>query len=60
MGWVLSFENLIRSADPVDKKGKATRTGATYREFRGRLRVVGDPRHVEKLHAREPGDLCSA
>ena len=37
-------------------KRKATRTGATPRAF-GRSRVVVDPMHVWKFHAREPGDL---
>ena len=38
-------------------EGKATHALALSR-VGGWSRVVGDPWHAEKLHAREPGDLC--
>src|SRR3984885_12095363 len=38
---------------------KATLAGATSRAVAG-SRVVVDPAHAEKLHAREPGDLRCA
>ena len=45
-----------RDADPVDRRGRPHEPGR-QRESRARPRVVVDPRHAEKLHAREPGDL---
>jgi hypothetical protein len=41
---------------PCGQKGKATWPAAKARAV-GRLCVVVDPEHAEKLHAREPGDL---
>ena len=56
MGWVLSFVKPEWGADPVDKRGRQHAGGRKTR-VRRRPHVVGDPRHAEKLHAREPGDL---
>ena len=47
-----------RDADAVDKaEGNTARSD---RRVPDRSRVVVDPRHVQKLRAREPGDLGGA
>ena len=56
MGRVWSFENLKSGRRPRYLRGKATHTPTVARAG-GWSRVVVDPRHAEKLHAREPGDL---
>jgi hypothetical protein len=43
----------------LSTKWKATRRGTLMRVL-CRSCVVGDPMHVRKLHAREPGDLGDA
>src|ERR1700683_42536 len=53
-GWGLSFESIDRERRRCQDKRKATRTTSKTRDG-GRLPGVGDPRHVWKLIAREPG-----
>ena len=60
VGWVLSRESGLSSADRVGKPGKATRLRARYGEPANRLGVVRDPRHAMTLFARQPGGLFSA
>ena len=57
MGWVLSFENAIPGGDLVNTWGSPH--GGPALDSRVGLwpGVVVDPKHVEKQHAREPGDL---
>jgi hypothetical protein len=55
-GWVSSRESNLRDADPVGKWGRQYGPGR-HGEPYGRSRVVIDPRHVQTLLAREPGDL---
>jgi hypothetical protein len=38
-------------------QGEDNTGGSEIRELSPRSRVVEDPAHAEKLHAREPGDL---
>ena len=56
MGRVLSFENTIRGADLVVRWGRQHSGRALARARRG-PRVVADPAHAKRLHAREPADL---
>ena len=56
MGRVWSGENLKSGCRPCYLRGKATHAPTVTRAG-GWSRVVVDPRHAEKLHAREPGDL---
>ena len=42
----------------MDRRGRPHQS-RRYRESWLRSRVVVDPRHAEKLHAREPGDLIA-
>src|SRR5215471_20597212 len=59
MGWVSSFENVQSGRRRCYPMRKAIRPAALSRAA-GRPCVVADPRHVWKLHAREPGDLGDA
>jgi hypothetical protein len=59
MGQVLSFETSVpgcrwRRTNRRQHRGRAIDASAQ------RTCGVGDPEHVEKLHAREPGDLVAA
>jgi RNA-directed DNA polymerase len=55
VGWVLSFEIIVRECRRCQDKRKAKRTASKSRDA-GRLPGVGDLRHAWKLGAREPGD----
>ena len=57
MGWVLSFENLDRGCRPCSMTGEGNIGVGDQSRGQAESRVVGDPRHAEKQHAREPGDL---
>ena len=59
VGWVLSRESGLSSADRVGKPGRQHGCGR-YGEPASRLGVVRDPRHATMLLARKPGDLSSA
>ena len=56
MGWVLSCEKPKSGCRPCCQVGKATHAPTRARAG-GWSCVVVDPRHAEKLQAREPGDL---
>ncbi len=57
MGWVLSFVNALPGGDLVNAKGSPHGGPALDPRVGLRPGVVGDPMHVEKQHAREPGGL---
>ena len=59
VGWVLSRESGLSSADRVGKPGRQHGCGR-YGEPANRLGVVRDPRHAMTLFARQPGGLFSA
>src|SRR5215471_4857825 len=59
MGWVSSFENVPSGRRRCYPMRKAIRPAALSRAA-GRPCVVADPRHVWKLHAREPATLISS
>ena len=59
VGWVLSRESGLSSADRVGKPGRQ-HGGGRHGEPDNRLGVVRDPRHAMTLFARKPGGLLSA
>jgi len=59
VGWVLSRESALSSADRVGKPGRQHGCGR-HGEPANRLGVVRDPRHATTLFARKPGGLLSA
>ena len=59
VGWVLSRESALSSADRVGKTGRRNGDGR-YGEPAVRLGVVRDPMHATTLLARKPGGLHSA
>ncbi len=59
VGWVLSRESGLSSADRVGKPGRQHGRGR-HGESANRLGVVRDPRHAMTLLARKPGGLLSA
>src|SRR5271168_3150403 len=59
VGWVLSRESALSSADRVGKPGRQHGYGR-YGEPANRLGVVRDPMHATTLLARKPGCLLSA
>ena len=59
VGWVLSRESGLSSADRVGKPGRQHGYGR-YGEPANRLGVVRDPRHATTLFAWKPGGLFSA
>ena len=59
VGWVLSRESGLSSADRVGKPGRQHGCGR-YGEPANRLGVVRDPRHATTLFAWKPGGLFSA
>ena len=59
VGWVLSRESVLSSADRVGKPGRQHGCGR-YGEPVNRLGVVRDPMHATTLLARKPGGLFSA
>jgi hypothetical protein len=59
VGWVLSRESGLSSADRVGKPGRPHGSGCDG-EPDNRLGVVKDPRHAMTLLARKPGGLLSA
>jgi hypothetical protein len=59
MGWVLSRESGLSSADRVGKPGRQHGCGRDGEPVT-RLGVVRDPRHAMTLFARKPGGLFSA
>jgi hypothetical protein len=59
VGWVLSRESALSSADRVGKPGRQHGYGR-HGEPANRLGVVRDPMHATTLFARKPGDLLSA
>jgi len=59
VGWVLSRESALSSADRVGKPGRQYGYGR-YGEPANRLGVVRDPRHATTLFAWKPGGLSSA
>ena len=59
VGWVLSRESGLSSADRVGKPGRQ-HGFRRHGEPVNRLGVVRDPRHAMTLLARKPGDLFSA
>jgi len=59
VGWVLSRESELSSADRVGKSGRRHGNGR-YGEPGDRLGVVRDPMHATTLPARKPGDLSFA
>ena len=59
LGWVLSRETALSSADRVGKPGRQHGYGR-YGEPANRLGVVRDPRHATTLFAWKPGGLFSA
>ena len=59
MGWVLSRESALSSADRVGEPGRQHGDGR-HGEPAHRLGVVRDPRHATTLFARKPGGLLSA
>ena len=56
-GWVLSRESNTSETPTLWVMGEGNTARSAYGEFRGRSRVVIDPRHVQTLLAWEPGDL---
>ena len=64
----IELRNLaVREADGVRQQGRQQRVNATARARRGPAEskcaikfLRQDPRHAEKLHAREPGDPVAA
>jgi len=59
-GWAsIELRKIAIGMPTLSSKRKATRSGAIAR-VSDRSRVVVDPRHVQKLYAREPGDLGGA
>jgi hypothetical protein len=59
VGWVLSRESGLSSADRVGKPGRQHGCGR-HGEPVARLGVVRDPRHATMLLARKPGGLSFA
>ena len=59
VGWVLSRESELSSADRVGKPGRQ-HGGGRNGESALRLGVVRDPMHALTLFARKPGDLSAA
>ena len=59
VGWVLSRESGLSSADRVGKPGRQHGHGR-HGEPSDRLGVVRDPRHATTLLARKPGGLLTA
>lgn len=59
VGWVLSRESALSSADRVGKSGRQ-HGGGRHGEPANRLGVVRDPRHATTLLARKPGGLSFA
>ena len=59
VGWVLSRESALSSADRVGKTGRRN-GGGRYGKPAHRLGVVRDPRHALTLFARKPGGLSTA
>ena len=59
VGWVLSRESGLSSADRVGKPGRQHGCGR-HGEPASRLGVVSDPRHATTLLARTPGGLSAA
>ena len=59
VGWVLSRESGLSSADRVGKPGRQHGRGR-HGESAYRLGVVRDPRHAMTLLARKPGGLLFA
>jgi hypothetical protein len=59
VGWVLSRESALSSADRVGKPGRQHGYGR-HGLSANRLGVVRDPRHATTLLARKPGGLLSA
>ena len=59
VGWVLSRESALSSADRVGKTGRRNGDGR-YGEPAVRPGVVRDPMHALTLFARKPGDLSAA
>ena len=59
VGWVLSRESGLSSADWVGKPGRQHGCGR-HGKPANRLGVVRDPRHAMTLFARKPGGLLSA
>jgi hypothetical protein len=59
VGWVLSRESALSSADRVGKPGRQHGYGR-HGEPAVRLGVVRDPMHATTLFARKPGGLLSA
>ena len=59
VGWVLSRESALPSADRVGKTGRRNGDGR-YGKSAARLGVVRDPMHALTLFARKPGDLSTA
>jgi hypothetical protein len=59
VGWVLSRESALSSADRVGKPGRQHGRGR-HGEPVNRLGVVRDPMHATTLLARKPGGLLSA
>ena len=59
VGWVLSRESALSSADRVGEPGRQHGYGR-HGEPANRLGVVRDPRHATTLFARKPGGLLSA
>src|SRR6266404_8754626 len=61
VGWVLSSE--ISQSGPGSRRRQTVRKATTRHcdiASKMRPRGVRDPRHSEKLHAREPGDPADA
>jgi hypothetical protein len=56
-GWVLSRESNTFETPTLWVMGEGNTAWNALGEFRGRSRVVIDPRHVQTFLAREPGDL---
>jgi hypothetical protein len=56
-GWVLSRESNTFETLTLWVMGEGNTVGDAKGEFCDRSRVVIDPRHVQTLLAREPGDL---
>ena len=56
-GWVSSRESNTSETPTLWVMGEGNTARSAYGEFRGRSRVVIDPRHVQTLLAWEPGDL---
>src|SRR5215475_10107221 len=58
-GLGIQLRKIAIGTPTLSSKRKATWSGAIARAP-DQSRVVVDPRHVQKLHAREPGDLGDA